>query len=119
MVKYIAVVLVSVLSALSALSAIAEPSEVRSPLPILGWSSWNHFQLNINEKIVREQADAMVASGMQAAGYEYINIDDGYFGGRSQDGVLQFHPAKFPNGMRAVSDYIHAKGLKAGIYTDA
>ena len=56
--------------------------------PIMGWSSWNHFHINIDEKMIREQADALVSSGMYEAGYRYINIDDGYFGGRDSSGNL-------------------------------
>lgn len=87
--------------------------------PILGWSSWNNFHININEKMIKEQADALVKSGMYKAGYRFINIDDGYFGGRDANGNLQIDTIKFPSGMRNVTNYIHAKKLKAGIYTDA
>ncbi len=87
--------------------------------PIMGWSSWNHFHVNIDEKMIREQADAMVSSGLYDAGYEFINIDDGYFGGRDSTGKLIANPNKFPSGMKANAEYIHSKGLKAGIYTDA
>lgn len=87
--------------------------------PIMGWSSWNHFRVNIDEKMICEQADALVSSGMYNAGYRYINVDDGYFGGRDSSGVLFSDATKFPSGMRALADYIHSKGLKAGIYSDA
>jgi alpha-galactosidase len=87
--------------------------------PIMGWSSWNNFHVHINEQLIKEQADAMVASGLYDAGYRFINIDDGYFGGRDSLGKLYPNKDKFPSGMRALSDYIHKKGLKAGIYTDA
>jgi alpha-galactosidase len=87
--------------------------------PIMGWSSWNNFHVHINEQLIKEQADAMVASGLYDAGYRFINIDDGYFGGRDSAGKLYPNKDKFPSGMRALSDYIHKKGLKAGIYTDA
>ncbi|MDH7461187.1 glycoside hydrolase family 27 protein [Chitinophagaceae bacterium 26-R-25] len=87
--------------------------------PIMGWSSWNHFRVNIDEKMIREQADALVSSGMYDAGYRFINIDDGYFGGRDANGNLLTNKSKFPSGMKALADYIHGKGLKAGIYTDA
>ncbi len=87
--------------------------------PIMGWSSWNHFHVNIDEKMIREQADAMVSSGLYDAGYRYVNIDDGYFGGRDSTGKLFSEPTKFPSGMKALADYIHSKKLKAGIYTDA
>nr|NQU93680.1 glycoside hydrolase family 27 protein [Bacteroidota bacterium] len=94
---------------------IAKPPKT----PIMGWASWNSFRININEEIIMAQADAMVSSGLKDAGYTYINIDDGYFGGRDEKGNLLAHPGKFPNGMKTLADYIHSKGLKAGIYTDA
>ena len=88
--------------------------------PTMGWSSWNTFALNINDDIIKGQADAMVSTGLRDAGYKYINIDDGYFGGRRMsDGQLLIHPVRFPNGLRGLVDYIHSKGLKAGIYSDA
>ena len=87
--------------------------------PIMGWSSWNNFHVNINEEIIKGQADFMVSSGMAEAGYSYVNIDDGFFGGRDSEGNLLVHPERFPNGMKVISDYIHSKGLKAGIYSDA
>lgn len=92
---------------------------IRPQTPIMGWSSWNNFRIEINEDLIKAQADAMVATGMKSAGYQYINIDDGYFGGRDEEGKLLTHSKKFPSGMRSLSDYIHAKGLRAGIYTDA
>ncbi len=94
-------------------------SAQKSKPPIMGWSSWNHFHININEQMVRGQADAMISSGLYNAGYRFINIDDGYFGGRDSSGKLFSDQKKFPSGMRSLADYIHSKGLKAGIYTDA
>ena len=91
----------------------------RPQTPIMGWSSWNNFHVNINEDIIKGQADFMVSTGMKDAGYSYINIDDGYFGGRDANGKIKSHPERFPNGMKVISDYIHSKGLKAGIYSDA
>ncbi len=87
--------------------------------PLMGWSSWNHFGLDISEQLLREQADAMVSSGLKAAGYLYLNIDDGYFYGRDENGTLLVNPKTFPDGMRPLVDYIHSLGLKAGIYSDA
>lgn len=87
--------------------------------PIMGWSSWNNFQVNINEQIIKGQADAMISSGMYKAGYRFVNIDDGYFGGRKANGQLFADSLKFPSGMKALVDYIHNKGLKGGIYSDA
>ena len=87
--------------------------------PTMGWSSWNTFALNINEELIKGQADAMHQNGLQKAGYLYINIDDGYWDGRGDDGHLRLNTKLFPNGMRPLVDYIHKLGLKAGIYSDA
>ena len=87
----------------------------QAPTPPMGWNSWNHFAHRINARIVREEADAMVASGMKAAGYQYINVDDTWEGKRKPDGEIQGN-AKFPN-MKALVAYVHSKGLKFGIYS--
>lgn len=91
----------------------------RPQTPIMGWSSWNHFRIHISEEIIRGNADAMVSSGMKDAGYRYVNIDEGFLGGRDDDGNLFNDPNLFPSGMKALADYIHSKGLKAGIYSEA
>ena len=85
----------------------------------MGWSTWNTFALNINEQVIKSQADAMVKTGLAKAGYKYVNIDDGYWDGRGEDGKLRLNTKLFPSGMRALTDYIHSLGLKAGIYSDA
>jgi alpha-galactosidase len=83
--------------------------------PPMGWNSWNFFKETVNDKEVREIADALVSSGLRDAGYVYLNIDDGWQGRRDKNGTL--HPnSKFPD-MRALADYLHSKGLKFGIYT--
>ncbi|MBQ3629769.1 MAG: carbohydrate-binding protein [Prevotella sp.] len=87
--------------------------------PTMGWSSWNTFALNISESLIKQQADAMVSTGLADAGYNYVNIDDGYWNGRSRDGKLILNTQRFPSGMRSLTDYIHGLGLKAGIYSDA
>ena len=87
--------------------------------PIMGWASWNNYRIHINENIIKSQADAMISHGLKEVGYSYINTDDGFFGGRDEQGNLLFHKKRFPNGMKALADYIHSKGLKAGIYSDA
>ncbi len=87
--------------------------------PTMGWSSWNTFALNINEEVICGQADEMVKLGLDKVGYKYINIDDGFQDGRDKDGNLRINTKLFPNGMKRVADYIHSKGLKAGIYSDA
>ncbi len=83
--------------------------------PPMGWNSWNRFRTKIDDKTVRDIANAMVANGMRDAGYVYVNIDDGWQGRRDEDGVLQPNPG-FPN-MKALADYIHGKGLKLGMYS--
>ncbi len=83
--------------------------------PPMGWNSWNHFHGAVNDRDVREMADAMAASGMKAAGYEYVNIDDTWEGGRDAQGNIVPN-SKFPN-MKALADYVHSKGLKLGIYS--
>lgn len=88
--------------------------------PTMGWSSWNTYGVNINENLIRQQTYAMVTKGLRGCGYTYINIDDGYFGGRdAETGQLLIHPKRFPNGLKGLVDYIHSKDLKAGIYSDA
>ena len=88
--------------------------------PTMGWSSWNTYGVNISESVIRKQVTAMLNKKLNSVGYQYINIDDGYFGGRdAETGQLLIHPTRFPNGLKDIVDYIHAKGLKAGIYSDA
>lgn len=87
--------------------------------PTMGWSSWNTYRVNISDKLIMKQADAMSRNGLKEAGYKYINIDDGYFGGRDASGELITHPVRFPNGLKQTVDHIHALGFKAGIYSDA
>lgn len=88
--------------------------------PPMGWNSWNHFGCNIQEKLIRETADAMVTSGLAALGYQYINLDD-CWAELNRDSKGNFVPkaSAFPAGIKALADYVHAKGLKLGIYSDA
>ncbi len=97
----------------SALPCVAQ--EDVAPRPPMGWSSWNKFGIAIDDQTIRAQADAMVASGMRDAGYRYINIDDGWQGTRDTQGNLRPN-VHFPD-MKALADYVHARGLKLGIYT--
>ncbi len=86
----------------------------------MGWNSWNTFGCSIDEQLIRDMADALVASGMDEAGYEYINIDDCWMAyNRDADGNLQPDPGRFPNGIAALAAYVHARGLKLGIYSSA
>ncbi|MDQ7805493.1 ricin-type beta-trefoil lectin domain protein [Amycolatopsis sp. A133] len=103
--------------------AVATPAAVAaapgSPAltPPLGWNSWNSFGCGVSETTVRQAADAMVSSGMRDAGYQYVVVDDCWFDPqRDGQGNLRANASKFPAGMKALGDYIHARGLKFGIY---
>ena len=87
--------------------------------PPMGWNDWNRYGCSISDSLIRQQADAMVNDGLRAAGYQYINIDDCWETNRDSSGNLVADHTKFPNGIKAVADYVHSKGLKLGIYNDA
>ncbi len=88
--------------------------------PPLGWNTWNTFGANINEQLILESADAMVETGLRDAGYEYLVIDDiWHMKQRDKNGRMVPDPEKFPHGMKYVADYVHAKGLKFGMYSCA
>eukprot|EP00038_Savillea_parva_P020142 m.30502 g.30502 ORF g.30502 m.30502 type:complete len:465 (-) comp4717_c0_seq1:3121-4515(-) len=88
-------------------------------VPPMGWSSWNTFvDVAMNETVIRETADAIVTTGLKEAGYEYVNVDCGWSAmNRTEDGDIQPDPDRFPSGMKSLGDYIHARGLKFGLYT--
>lgn len=88
--------------------------------PPMGWNSWNTFGRNLSEELVLQTADAMVKNGMRDLGYTYINIDDFWqLTERGADGHLQINTKKFPRGIKYVADYLHERGFKLGIYSDA
>lgn len=88
--------------------------------PPMGWNSWNTFGTEINEQLVKDIADSFVELGLKDAGYEYLVMDDGWMAKeRDDDNNLVPDPTKFPNGMKVVVDYVHARGLKFGIYNCA
>ena len=87
--------------------------------PQMGWNSWNKFATNINEELIKATADKMVELGLVDAGYIYLNLDDGWHGERDERGFIHEDPVKFPSGIKALADYLHARGLKLGIYSDA
>jgi len=87
--------------------------------PPMGWNSWNKFACDVSEKLIRETADAVVSSGMKDAGYQYVNIDDCWQVRRDAQGTIVADPTRFPSGIKALADYVHSKGLKLGVYTDA
>lgn len=95
------------------------PKPNLAPTPPMGWNSWNKFKCDVSEAMVRRQADAMAASGMKDAGYQYIVIDDCWQKSRDADGNIQADPERFPSGIKALADYVHSKGLKFGLYSDA
>jgi alpha-galactosidase len=87
--------------------------------PPMGWNSWNKFACNVSEDLIKQAADAMVSSGMKDAGYQYVVIDDCWQVDRDAQGNIIADAKRFPAGIKAVADYVHAKGLKFGIYSDA
>ncbi|MCA0445642.1 MAG: glycoside hydrolase family 27 protein [Bacteroidetes bacterium] len=101
------------------LTVAAQKFENLAKTPPMGWNSWNKFACNVSEDLLKNMADAMASSGMRAAGYEYIVIDDCWHGKRDSLGFIHPNPEHFPSGMKAVADYIHSKGLKFGIYSCA
>lgn len=101
------------------IGASAQKFENLAQTPPMGWNSWNKFGCNVSEKLVMQMADEMVKSGMQDAGYEYIVIDDCWQIDRDKDGEIVVDKDRFPGGIKALADYIHAKGLKFGIYSCA
>jgi alpha-galactosidase len=116
---FLACLLVAISEALLAPAASAQSSRSLAETPPMGWNSWNKFGCNVSDKLIREMADAMVSSGMQAAGYQYVNIDDCWQVSRDASGTIVADPERFPSGMKALADYVHSKGLKLGLYTDA
>ena len=87
--------------------------------PQMGWNTWNKFQCNINEELIRDSIDALNASGLIEAGYKYINLDDCWQKSRDENGKIIPDPDAFPNGIKPLVDYAHSKGLLFGLYSDA
>jgi alpha-galactosidase len=86
-----------------------------APTPPMGWNDWYQYECKVTDGIIRANADALVNTGMKAAGYIYVNIDDCWQGKRDEKGFI--HPnERFPD-MKALAGYIHGKGLKFGIYS--
>ncbi len=104
---------------LCSVSAFAQKFEGLALTPPMGWNSWNCFGCDVNEVLIMQAADAMIESGMKDVGYQYIVIDDCWHGERDSLGFIHPNPEHFPSGMKVLSDYIHSKGLKFGIYSDA
>ena len=107
------------LSAAQLLFAQTPDRSALAPTPPMGWMSWNYLGENINEDNLKAMADLMVSEGFLEAGYNYLFIDDCWQGGRDNRNNIIADPVKFPNGIKALADYVHSKGLKLGIYSDA
>ncbi|MGL1957762.1 MAG: glycoside hydrolase family 27 protein [Colwellia sp.] len=112
-------IVLSILLTMVSINVSAKKFEGLADTPPMGWNSWNTFACDINEQLIKDIADIMVSSGMKDAGYEYVNLDDCWHGERDENGFIQAHPKRFPSGIKALADYIHSKGLKLGIYSDA
>jgi alpha-galactosidase len=112
-------ILLILVCAASSLSAQGQNFDKLALTPQMGWNSWNKFQGRVSEDLIRQTADAMAGNGMKAAGYQYVNIDDLWQAERDAQGNIQADPSRFPSGIKALADYVHSKGLKLGIYSDA
>jgi alpha-galactosidase len=111
--------LIGCAAAAAAQAPAARPSDALAPAPPMGWNSWNRFGCDVSEQLIRATADALVASGMKDAGYEHVVIDDCWQVARDSLGNIVVDPERFPSGMKALADYVHARGLKFGVYSDA
>ena len=114
-------ILLFILSFSFCVEGFSQKFENLAPTPPMGWNSWNTFQTNISDELVRGIADVMVSSGMKDAGYTYLVLDDGWMAMERdpKTGDLIPDPKKFPNGMKVLIDYVHSKGLKFGLYNCA
>jgi len=111
--------MVALLGLLVAPSLLWGQEKPLAATPPMGWNSWNKFGCHVSEDLIRQMADAMVKSGMKDAGYQYIVIDDCWQVERDTSGNIVPDPKTFPTGIKALADYVHSRGLKFGIYSDA
>jgi alpha-galactosidase len=120
--KTLTLALFAVVLALASTGSFAQdaaPSANLALTPPMGWNSWNKFGCNVSDEMIRGMADAMVKSGMKDAGYQYVVIDDCWQVERDKDGNIVPDAKRFPEGIKALADYVHSLGLKFGIYSDA
>jgi alpha-galactosidase len=111
-----------VLLAMVLLTSPASAQSERNSLaqtPPMGWNSWNKFACNVSEDLIKSVADAIATNGMKDAGYQYVVIDDCWQVNRDENGFIVADPQRFPSGIKALADYVHSKGLKFGLYSDA
>jgi alpha-galactosidase len=104
---------------LAAASGATAQTSTLATTPPMGWNTWNRFACHVDEALIRTAADNIVSSGMKDAGYRYIVIDDCWQGERDAAGNIRPDPKLFPSGIKALADYVHSRGLKFGIYSDA
>ncbi len=107
------------MAGVATLPATAQKYEGLARTPQMGWNTWNKFADKIDEQLIRSTADALVESGLRDAGYIYLNMDDCWHSKRDSLGFITCDPERFPSGIKALADYVHSKGLKLGIYSDA
>ncbi|KAI8927199.1 glycoside hydrolase superfamily [Entophlyctis helioformis] len=111
--------LLSLLLASSAIAGVHALDNGLGLTPAMGWNSWNLYACDISETIVKSIVEALLETGLADAGYKYVNIDDCWQIGRDENNKILVDQDRFPSGMQALSDYIHSKGLKFGIYSSA
>ncbi len=118
--KPVLFVIASFMAVLFAGQAMAQSQrDSLAQTPPMGWNSWNKFACNVSEDLIKSVADAMATNGMKEAGYRYVVIDDCWQVSRDENGFIVADPQRFPSGMKALADYVHSKGLKFGLYSDA
>ena len=114
----VAAAVVAAVSLSSLPSPVAALNNGLARTPQMGWNSWNHFVCSIDEQLIRGTAQAIINTGLAAAGYNYVNLDDCWQVDRNIDGTIIADPQAFPSGIKALADDIHALGLKFGLYSD-
>jgi alpha-galactosidase len=112
-------ILIAMLGLLVAPGLLGAQEKPLAGTPPMGWNSWNKFGCNVSEDLIRQMADAIAKSGMKDAGYQYVVIDDCWQVERDKSGNIVADPKRFPAGIKALADYVHSRGLKFGIYSDA
>jgi alpha-galactosidase len=116
---YTAIFFILILLFINSVQVFSQSFDDLALTPPMGWNSWNYFNCNVSESMIKAQADAMVSSGMKDAGYQYIVIDDCWQTSRDANGYIIADPTRFPSGIKVLADYVHSKGLKFGLYSCA